>query len=208
MSSHQVHSPDADAIDGFTENDHNDSEPSPKCQRISKLDHSLKDPLTLTIYVEVYPHDVLFPKTTGKKALSQPVTYINRLPFNIKLTDNYKIFEMQLVLTLSTKCQLLPRDKLYWCPQGKPRTHNCALGGEVGYQAMLQSFTKGLSKGRLVVLSMLPPEKDTNAVDWVTGDDYEDKFKFDFTPFNKGNTLSTSAAEQCQLFDAAHAPYV
>ncbi|KAI3619088.1 hypothetical protein WG66_008942 [Moniliophthora roreri] len=204
--SHAVASQIPDPVDA---GDVDDMEPPPKRPKSDKSQTATpKDVLSLTVYIEILPHDILFPKANSKKNALLP-TPVNRGPITIIQTDSYEVFQTRLAISLPTKRELLPLDKMFWHQQGKPKTHNAHLGGEVGYAAMINAFVDGQPKiGKFVVLTMPPPDKDRNAVDWVTGDSYEDDNKFDYTPFNKENAPSASVAEQRHSFDSANAPFI
>ncbi|ESK85349.1 hypothetical protein Moror_5951 [Moniliophthora roreri MCA 2997] len=180
--------------------DVDDIEPPLKCPKSDKSQTATpKDVLSLTMYIEILPYDLLFPKANSKKNVPLP-TPVNWGPIMIIQTNLYEVFQTCLAISLPTKHELLPLDKMFWHQQGKPKMHNAHLGGEVAYAAMINVFVEGQPKIRkFVVLTMLPPDKDRNAVDWVTRDSYEDDNKFNYMPFNKENVPSASVTKQHAL---------
>ncbi|KAJ7106368.1 hypothetical protein C8R44DRAFT_987446 [Mycena epipterygia] len=146
--------------------------------------------------------------------------YIKRGPFKFKSNTTYNDFLTRVAAALPCPVAHIVLDKVEWKPQSPANRNALPLGGEVGYDVLLEQIG-GRDKDRIVVLSMPGPTKPSeDAPFWTTHDEASDagpsarpsNLSAAGTDFNydelEANMTEESVGQQKMTFDKAVGPNV
>ena len=140
------------------------SKPAKKKNNFESESKPKPKPITLTIYCYIRkPDPPLLPRTGCARAPVKPPSpqYLQKDPFHMQSSLLFEEFLLAVAKVLPCPVQNIPKGQITW--KAKKAALNAvliALGGEVGYEALLEMFaTKKQPANRHVYIFMPPPTK-------------------------------------------------